>query len=109
MPIVNYLDPKGIRHSVDVDTGASVMDGAIRAGVPGILAECGGNLSCATCHVYVEDRWIAEVGCSEPASAEDEMLEFTSSERGAGSRLSCQIKMSEALDGLVVRVAPRQS
>jgi ferredoxin, 2Fe-2S len=92
--------------TVDAATGSSVMHLALQNAVGGIVAECGGNAMCATCHVYVEsgpvDR-LPEVGASE-----DEMLDCTASPRETNSRLSCQIPVTDALDGLTVRVADEQ-
>jgi 2Fe-2S ferredoxin len=82
------------------------MDLAVKNGVKGIVAECGGSCSCATCHVYVDEAFLGKVG--EAGPLEDDMLDGTASERKATSRLSCQIKMSDALDGLTVTIAPEQ-
>ena len=107
MPTVHYVLPDGTSRSVAVPEGTSVMRGAIDNNLRGIDAECGGCLSCATCHVYVDERF---VGLLEPASAqEQEMLEFVAAERRPESRLSCQISMTAGLDGLTVRMPDRQS
>lgn len=106
MARVTYLDPAGTRHDLDVPAGRSVMEGAIRGGVPGIDADCGGACACATCHVYVAPDWLAATGVA--GEAEESMLEFALEPR-ANSRLSCQIEVTPALDGLVVRVPPRQA
>lgn len=98
--------PDGSERSVSGDIGASVMDTAIGQGVPGIVAECGGALSCATCHVYVDAEWMPHLDEKDPF--EDEMLEGTASERGPTSRLSCQIRLSPELDGIRVKVPPTQ-
>jgi 2Fe-2S ferredoxin len=90
---------------VDAENGSTVMENAIRNAVPGIEAECGGACACATCHVYVDEAWTAEVG--EPEAMEEDMLDFAYDVR-PNSRLSCQIKVRDALDGLVVRVPERQ-
>ena len=82
------------------------MEGAVRNGIDGIVAECGGCCSCATCHVYVDEAWVGKTGV--PSSLEDEMLECTESERKANSRLSCQLKVSDELDGLIVHTPPAQ-
>lgn len=87
---------------VEADEGTSVKDAALAANVPDILGECGGNLSCATCHVVVDDSWTSAVG--GPGDMEDAMLDVTMVERQGNSRLSCQITMSPALDGLKLRV-----
>jgi 2Fe-2S ferredoxin len=103
---VTYVAHDGTRLEVDVPEGETVMRGAVDNMVDGIAAECGGGLACATCHCYVDDAWIDRVGAAEGPEAE--MLEFAASERRAGSRLSCQITMSDALDGLVVHLPEAQ-
>jgi len=85
------------------------MEAAANNNVPGMLGECGGNLSCATCHVYVEEAWSERVGSCEKGSQEDEMLDYVSCERLPTSRLSCQIKMVPELDGVIVSIAPNQT
>lgn len=109
MPKITYLDNGGVRHDVHASAGTTVMEAAIQNGVPGIVAECGGFLSCATCHVYVDEAWFDRVA---PADAEDgtesEMLDGTAAERLPTSRLSCQITVGDELDGLSVRIAPEQ-
>jgi len=89
-----------------VPTGHSVMQHAVANGAHGIVGECGGSAMCATCHVYVDAAWVDKLPA--PLSTELEMLECTASERRPESRLSCQIKMSDALDGLVLRTPDRQ-
>lgn len=107
MPIVVYVDSEGNRSSIDVPAGENVMRGALYNGIEGIVGECGGGLSCATCHVYVDDAWTAKVG--GPAStAEDELLQNAAAEVRPCSRLSCQIEMSQELDGLVVHLPEKQ-
>lgn len=107
MPKVAYIAFDGTETTVDVPVGENVMRGALYNGVEGIVGECGGGLSCATCHCYVDDAWTAKVG--GPASqAEEELLESASAEVKPSSRLSCQIIMTEALDGLVVRLPESQ-
>lgn len=100
MPQITYRSPAGHSKSVDVEVGESVMFGAIQNGVAGITAECGGVLSCATCHVYVDDAWTARVGA--PSEDEKDMLEAVAAERRENSRLSCQITVTDDLNGLVV-------
>lgn len=99
MPRITYVEANGTEHVVDVEAGSSVMEGARRNGVPGIDADCGGACACATCHVFVPVEWRAATGT--PGAHEAEMLECAT-EPGEGSRLSCQIAVSDALDGLVV-------
>jgi 2Fe-2S ferredoxin len=107
---ITYIDPAGSRHDVNAPVGATVMDTAVKNGVPGIVAECGGFLSCASCHVHVDDSWIERVGRAEDAEdeIESEILDGAMAERQTGSRLSCQVVVTEELDGLLVRVAPEQ-
>ena len=107
MPTIIYIQPDGVERRVDVAKGLSVMLGAIQNNVRGIDAECGGCLSCATCHVYVDP---ADWDRLPPMAAdEDELLAGVAAERRPTSRLSCQIAMTAALDGLVVQVPPTQS
>jgi ferredoxin, 2Fe-2S len=107
MACVTYIEHDGTAAKVEVPNGDSVMQGAVSHMVPGIVAECGGGLACATCHCYVDEAWIDRVG--PPASkAETEMLESASAERKRGSRLSCQITVSQELDGLIVRLPESQ-
>jgi len=106
MPKINFVTADDARHEIEVQDGTSVMQAAIGAGLDGIVAECGGNAMCATCHVYVEP---ADLGRLGPMSAdEDALLDGTASERKDNSRLSCQIEMTAALDGLTVRLPERQ-
>jgi len=95
----------GTSYDIDAENGSTVMENAIRNSVPGIEAECGGACACATCHVYVDEEWTGIVG--EPESMEEDMLDFAFDVR-PNSRLSCQIKVRDELDGLVVRVPERQ-
>jgi 2Fe-2S ferredoxin len=106
MPTISFIHPDGKSDRVEASGGESAMQAATRHGLDGILAECGGNAMCATCHVYVDDAWVACL----PAMAEDEevLLEGTAAERRPNSRLSCQIKITPALEGLVLRLPERQ-
>lgn len=110
MPTVHFLtrDASGATQtrSLAAKSGLSVMQVATGAGIDGIAADCGGLLTCATCHVYVAEPWAAQL--SAPDGDETSMLEFTAAERRPGSRLSCQIIVSDALDGLTVELPPRQ-
>lgn len=102
MPLVHLISHDGQSTDLDIPVGHSVMQAAVAAGLRGIVGECGGSAMCATCHVYIDPAWIGKIA---PAlSNELEMLECTSSERRPESRLSCQVKMQESLDGLVVRM-----
>jgi 2Fe-2S ferredoxin len=105
MPKITFIEHDGTEHVVDAEVGMTVMEAAIKNQVPGIEAECGGACSCATCHVYVDEVWREPTG--EPQEMEEDMLDFAFDVR-PNSRLSCQIKVTEALDGLVVRVPEKQ-
>jgi ferredoxin, 2Fe-2S len=100
MPKVIYQSHDGSTREVEVPVGATVMQGAVQNRVEGIIAECGGNCMCATCHVYVSEKFLPLL---EPVGdTEDAMLESTASERLPNSRLSCQIKVTGKLEGLLV-------
>ena len=105
MPKITYIEHDGREHAVEVKAGLSVMEGAIRNNVPGIDADCGGACACATCHVYVDEAWRDAAG--KPSAMEESMLDFAE-EVEPNSRLSCQIRVSDALDGLVVRLPANQ-
>jgi ferredoxin, 2Fe-2S len=105
MTKVTYIDADGGSRVVDAQIGSTVMETALRNSVPGIEAECGGACACATCHVYVADEWTAIVG--KPSQMEEDMLDFAADVRPT-SRLSCQIKVTAALDGLVVTTPVKQ-
>ena len=105
MAKVTYIEFNGTPHTVDVKVGNSVMEGAIKNNVPGIDADCGGACACATCHVYVDEAWRDKTG--EKSAMEESMLDFAEGVE-ENSRLSCQIKVSDALDGLVVRMPESQ-
>lgn len=106
MPVITFIHPDGKSERVETGDGESAMQAATRRGLDGILAECGGNAMCATCHVYVDEAWLARL----PAVAEDEdaLLDGTAAERLPNSRLSCQIMITPALEGLVLRLPERQ-
>jgi len=106
MPKITYINADGTSRTIDAELGSTVMETAIKQGVPGIEAECGGACACATCHVYVDDAWMAVVG--EPSPMEEDMLDFGYDIR-PNSRLSCQIKVTAALDGLIVHTPERQA
>ena len=105
MPKITYKNSNG-EHVVDAKNGSTVMENAVREGIDGIVAECGGACSCATCHVYVNESQVELVG--SPNDLEEEMLECTESARLPNSRLSCQIRVTEDLEGLVVEIPPAQ-
>ena len=105
MAKITFIQHNGSEQTVDGLPGMSVMETAIKHQVPGIDADCGGACACATCHVYVEPEWQDKVGARNPM--EEDMLDFAFDVRDT-SRLSCQIKVSNALDGLRVRVPEKQ-
>ena len=105
MTKITFVQSDGERIETEGQTGSTVMETAIMNGIPGIVAECGGACACATCHVYVDDAWTETVG--GPSMMEEDMLDFAFDVK-ATSRLSCQIKVKDALDGLVVHVPRRQ-
>tara|TARA_Y100001960_G_C14721359_1_gene852556 strand:+ start:1208 stop:1531 length:324 start_codon:yes stop_codon:yes gene_type:complete len=107
MPKVTYIESNGAKHSIEIRRGWNLMQGATLNGITGIDGECGGACACATCHIYVDETFLARL---EPPSAdEQEMLEFTTSPREFNSRLGCQIEMEDSIDGIVVRLPERQS
>lgn len=106
MPQITFVLNDGSSHSLDAAPGTTVMQAATGAGLRGIVAECGGSAMCATCHVYVDDAWVDKLPA--PLSNELEMLECTAAERRPGSRLSCQIKLSPDLEGLVMYMPAQQ-
>ncbi len=105
MTKLTYIAFDGARFDVDAANGSTVMENAIRQGIPGIEAECGGACACATCHVYVDEAWTELVG--PPEAMEEDMLDFAYDVRPT-SRLSCQIRVRDELDGLVVSIPERQ-
>lgn len=105
MPKITYIEHNGTEHTVDVDTGLSVMEGAVKHSVPGIDADCGGACACATCHVYVDPAWADKTG--EASEMETSMLDFAEEVKD-NSRLSCQIEVTDAMDGLIVRMPASQ-
>jgi 2Fe-2S ferredoxin len=102
---ITFIDAEGTARTVDAEEGSTVMETAIRNGVPGIEAECGGACSCATCHVYVDEEWEAVTG--QPQPMEEDMLDFAFDVR-PNSRLSCQIRVRPEMDGLTVHTPTRQ-
>jgi 2Fe-2S ferredoxin len=106
MAKITFIDPSGTARTIEAQPGSTVMETAIKNGIPGIEAECGGACACATCHVYVDEAWREIVG--PPSPMEEDMLDFGYDVR-LNSRLSCQIKVTEALDGLLVTTPERQA
>ena len=105
MTKVTYIDASGQSRTVDAQVGSTVMETALRNSIPGIEAECGGACACATCHVYVAPEWTEATG--KASQMEEDMLDFAADVRPT-SRLSCQIKVTAALDGLVVTTPVKQ-
>jgi 2Fe-2S ferredoxin len=106
VPKVVYVGSDGDERVVDASVGESVMSAALRNGVPGIIGECGGNNSCATCHVWVREEFMDAVG--GPGDLEDDLLDLGVSDRRDCSRLGCQIELTDDLDGLTLDVPPDQ-
>jgi len=106
MPKITYIEHTGKSHSVEVPKELSVMEGAIQNNIPGIEADCGGSCACATCHVYVEEKWFDKLPMKE--DAEQDMLDMAF-EPQKFSRLACQITIADELDGLVVKMPSKQA
>ena len=102
MPKLFFIEHDGTRHEVEAAAGSTVMENAIRNSINGILAECGGACACATCHVYVDEAWLDKL--AEPSDDEEDLL-YTAQDRRPNSRLSCQILLSDELDGLRVTLS----
>ena len=105
MPKITYIEHNGKKHTVDVANGLSIMEGAIQNNIPGIDADCGGAMACATCHVYVKEEWFNNLPQKE--QGEEDMLDMAF-EPKKNSRLSCQILVSEELNGLVLNLPKKQ-
>ena len=105
MPKITYIEHNGKSHTLEVANGLTVMEGAIQNNIPGIDADCGGSCACATCHVYVDEKWFNKLPNKE--SAEEDMLDMAF-EPKSSSRLSCQLTVSNELDGLVVNMPSKQ-
>ena len=106
MPKITYVDNRGSSKTIDVDNGLTVMEGAIQNDISGIDADCGGSMACATCHVYVEEKWLDKIPKAE--EAEVDMIDMAY-EPKKNSRLSCQLIVSNELDGLIVTTPEKQS
>tara|TARA_B100000700_G_scaffold199149_1_gene219099 strand:+ start:522 stop:842 length:321 start_codon:yes stop_codon:yes gene_type:complete len=106
MSKVTYIEHNGKSHTIDVQNGLTVMEGAIQNNVPGIDADCGGSMACATCHVYVKEEWFNKIPKKE--DGEEDMLDMAF-EPNKFSRLSCQIIVNEELDGLIVQLPSKQA
>ena len=105
MPKITYIENNGKSHSVDVQKGLTVMEGAIQNNIPGIDADCGGGMACATCHVYVKEEWFDKI--NPKSEGEDDMID-QAHQPSKFSRLSCQISVSDDIDGLVVNLPEKQ-
>jgi 2Fe-2S ferredoxin len=106
MPTITFIHPDNRAERVEAEIGDSAMRAAVLHGIDGIVAECGGSALCATCHVYVDEAWLGRLAAI--GDDEDALLDGTACERQANSRLSCQIKITPELDGLVLRLPERQ-
>ena len=107
MARITYITFKGIAHTVDVLNGLTVMQGARDNGIPGIEADCGGACACATCHVYIDPEWVDKL--PEKQTIESDMLDFAYKPDPVRSRLTCQLKVNDTLDGLVVHLPEKQN
>ena len=105
MSKITYIENNNKEHTIDVPNGNSVMEGAVQNDIPGIDADCGGSMACATCHVYVDEKWYEKIPLKD--EGEQDMLDMAY-EPNKNSRLSCQIIVTENLDGLVVRLPSKQ-
>ena len=105
MPKITYVDAKGNSKTIEVENGLTVMEGAIQNDIPGIDADCGGSMACATCHVYVKEEWFNKLPKKE--DGEEDMLDMAF-EPKKNSRLSCQLMVSDQIDGLVVNLPEKQ-
>ena len=106
MPKITYIENSGESKTVEVENGLSVMEGAIQNNIPGIDADCGGSMACATCHVYVKEKWFDKIPKKE--EAEEDMIDMAF-EPNKNSRLSCQIIVTDELDGLEVTTPVKQT
>ena len=103
---ITYIEFNGTEHVVDVEVGMTVMEGARDNNIPGIEADCGGACACSTCHVYVDPNWIGKI--PEKEDMEEDMLDFAYSPDEKLSRLTCQLQVTEEIDGLIVRMPEKQ-
>lgn len=106
MAKITYIEHNGTRHEVEVKTGMTVMEGARDNDIPGIDADCGGACACSTCHVYVDPAWVDKLPARE--AMEEDMLDFAYEPDPERSRLTCQIKVTDNLDGLIVQMPEKQ-
>ena len=106
MPKISYIEHSGKKHTIEVENGLTVMEGAIQNNIPGIDADCGGSMACATCHVYVKEEWFNKLPKKE--DGEEDMIDMAY-EPSKYSRLSCQLTVSNDLEGLVVQLPEKQA
>ena len=106
MTKITFVEINSTSHTIDIANGLSVMEGAVQNDIPGIDADCGGSMACATCHVYVEEEWLDKIPKKE--DGEEDMLDMAY-EPNKFSRLSCQVIVSDDLDGLVVKIPEKQA
>ena len=106
MPKITYIEYNGKSHQIDVASGLTVMEGAVQNNIPGIDADCGGSMACATCHVYVKEDWFNRLPKKE--NGEEDMIDMAY-EPNKFSRLSCQITVSDEIDGLIVQLPKKQA
>jgi 2Fe-2S ferredoxin len=106
MPKITYIEHNGKEHQIEMPLGFSIMEGAIKNSIPGIDADCGGSCACATCHVYVDEKFLHKI--PEAEEAEKDMLDFVQ-DAEKSSRLSCQIIISNEIDGIRVKMPKKQS
>ena len=105
MPKITYIEHNGKSHTIEIANGLSVMEGAVQNNIPGIDADCGGSMACATCHVYVKEEWLDKLSAKE--DGEEDMLDMAFEPKN-NSRLSCQLIVSDDLDGLEVNIPSKQ-
>jgi 2Fe-2S ferredoxin len=106
LPRINYKQHDGTEHVVEVEPGTSVMQGALNNSISGVVAECGGSMACATCHVYVDDAWLDRL--PEADEMESQMLDCVAAERRPNSRLGCQVNVSDEVSGMIIRIPETQ-
>ena len=106
MPKITYIEYSGKEHHVEMPLGFTIMEGAVKNSIPGIDADCGGSCACATCHVYVDENYLSKIPAAQ--EAEKDMLDFVNDPNNS-SRLSCQIIITNDLDGIIVRMPKKQS
>jgi len=106
MPKIIYIEDNGKSHTIDISNGLTVMEGAVQNNIPGIDADCGGSMACATCHVYVKEDWFNKLPKKE--NGEEDMIDMAY-EPNKFSRLSCQLTVSDEIDGLVVQLPKKQA